>query len=394
MRASSGWSGALDERRGCGCADPGESRAQRLVLARGPGLRLATRLDSVTGGPLAVDLVLALANGPGSGETPAKTDFSGKGTACFGPTKFGNTVAGIDTVTLCTCNPVVVHASPDYQTTGTSNSVVVSFAGYTPPTAAPTSPNVIATDGWTYTWAPGSSSPLVGQPDAIHLNLAYAGGLDALTPTLEIDLSGGAGSIQSANADGGSCSGTTTVNCTLPQLSKGGQTGVDLTLLPGAPGQVSVAFVLRFHTMAANGVVFPPSDALAQFNLTAVAPAADLSVALKAAKARVGKLGSATVVIRNAGPQSASGSTVVVTVPAAAGLKRIGGAGATCHLATRTCAIASLGSTQIVLTLEPTRAGTAKISAKVTAGGAADPIASNNKGSLALTILPKLPAKR
>ena len=249
-----------------------------------------TVADSVTGAPLAVDLVLALANGPGSGETPAKTDFSGKGTACFGPTKFGNTVAGIDTVTLCSCNPVVVHASPDYQTTGTSNSVVVSFAGYTPPTAAPTSPNVIASDGWTCTWAPRLvvAARRPAGCDSSQSRVRRRGSTRSHRPSRSISPAP-PGRLSRPTADGGSCSGTTTVNCTLPQLSKGGQTGVDLTLVPGAPGQVSVAFVLRFHTMAANGVVFPQSNALAQFNLTAVAPAADLSVALTAAKARVGK---------------------------------------------------------------------------------------------------------
>ncbi|HEX4520731.1 MAG TPA: hypothetical protein VH063_14215 [Gaiellaceae bacterium] len=350
--------------------------------------------DSVSNQPVAADLVLqvgtltfnAISHALMSGGTvAAKTDFTGKGSICFDPPPL-TLLAGAN-VTLYQGTAVVVHGSPDYTTTGTSNTVSVKWSSSTPPAVAVT---------------PSSSSPSLvsGVPDTVNVAISYNGGLTAVAPTIEVDLSGVAASVSSATASSGSCAGTTTVTCSLSDLPKGSSTNVTLQLLPSASGQLALAFDLRWHTTVtsqAGQVINSPGDQTASLALTVAQPSANVSVALpKASRVAMGKTASVTAVVRNLGPQPALGTKVAFTLPGNVKLVRYSGTGLTCSRTTRICTIASItpsSPARIVLTLLATKAGTRQLSAKATVVGATDPTLANNVGKLALTVLPKPRAK-
>ncbi len=337
--------------------------------------------DSVTNAPLAADVELVINGGPFNTENlQLKTDPTGKGTLCFNePGTFPSA-----TVTLSLAGGIVVHANPDYGTTGSSNTVTVRWGTSTPLMAiTPTST---------------SSTLVVGQVDTVDVKLQFGtqSTLPAVSPTLEIDPSGASATVTSATANSGSCSGSTTVSCTFADLVPGAQANVELKLQPSTAGTLALAFTARWHTVATavntGQTITMPGSATGSLSLPVAVPSADLSVALTAPKGKLhaGKQASFSAVVRNAGPQ-AGAAIVSFKLPSGLRVIRFQGDDITCQPSARTCSVGSLSPsarTTVVVTVEPSRAGLLHLSAAVAVTGAAtDPNSQNNSAKLTLTAL-------
>ncbi len=309
-----------------------------------------------------------------------KTDFTGKGTLCFGP------YSGLAVVTLLTNGGITVHASPDYATTGTSNTVTVRWPSSVPQTAVSATSTL--------------ASLVAGQPDTVDVMFTYVGAGSAQGLTVEIDQSGVGATIESATADAGSCTGTPTVTCSLSDLPSGGHASLELKLDPNSAGQLSVAFNFRWHITARTSAGLPTTSPQAKsgsMSLPVTAPSADLGVALKAAKARVGKPANVTILLHDAGPQGTSGSTLSFVLPKDVRLVRVLGTGVECSVPSRTCTVLSLAAfatAKIVLSVIPLKPGARWVSATIAVGGASDPLAANNIAKLTLAVLPEPAARR
>jgi uncharacterized repeat protein (TIGR01451 family) len=165
----------------------------------------------------------------------------------------------------------------------------------------------------------------------------------------------------------------TTLTCPLPNLAPGASQTVTITVTPNAPGTITdVAAVVGSNTNVATDV-----------ETTQVILAADLAVTKTAnATAQVNQGLTYTVTVTNNGPSTATGVTLVDTLPAGVRFISATPTQGTCILTgtTLTCLIGTLlpGQTKTVTILVvPLRPGTLTNTATVS-GNEFDPNLANN----------------
>ena len=217
------------------------------------------------------------------------------------------------------------------------------------------------------------------------LSVANAGPSQASSLTLTDTLPPGVAFV-SASGTGWSCSGTTTVTCTLPSLGIASAAPVSIVVTaPSAAGPITDTATIASTTadaVLANNTASVVSNvfAVSDLSITQTAPGAVCAGAPLAY----------TLNVSNAGPSDATSVSVTDTIPAGASLVSASGTGWSCSgTSTITCtrpalAVGAAPGIAIAL-LAPAAAGIATNAASVTSA-ASDPAAGNNTSSANTTV--------
>jgi len=200
-----------------------------------------------------------------------------------------------------------------------------------------------------------------------------------ITDTLPAGVTFSSASSGCANAAG-------TVTCNLASIKAGGSATVTITVTPTSGGAIT-------NTATVAGNEADPSTA----NNTAVATttvvaSADLSLSktVSTGKPSVGSPLVYKLTVKNAGPSTAHGVTVVDTLPASV---TFGSAPAGCTNSggTVTCAVGDLASgssATLTITVTPQAAGSITNSASVSATSPNDPNPRDNSASVTTNVKP------
>ena len=194
----------------------------------------------------------------------------------------------------------------------------------------------------------------------------------------------------SATPSRGTCSGTSTITCSLGVLPGGAAATVDIVAKASTSGTVT-------NTAAVSAITADPkpsnNTATAR---TTVVPAADLSITKTDAPdpAHVGQNLTYTIRVSNGGPSPATGVTVDDTLPKNAGYATATTSQGACTAKPSkqlvTCSLGSIpsgGNATITIVVKPTAKGTILNTATVSAQEA-DPNGSNNSASATTTVQP------
>ena len=237
-----------------------------------------------------------------------------------------------------------------------------------------------------------ASSVYAGQNLVYTFTVANAGPNDGAGVTVTDVLPAGVAFV-SATSSPGSCSGSSTVTCTVGALASGAGATITITVTPGAAAAGPLA-----DTATVAGTWFDPTSAdLSATVHDTVVPSADLSVSTLDAPDPVyaGQDETYTTTVSNAGPSPATGVTVLDTPPASSTLRSAtssqgscsGSAPISCSLGT----IAAGGSATVTVVVRPTAAaavaGSMTNSASVS-GNEHDPAAGNGSANASTTVLP------
>ncbi|HEX4520732.1 MAG TPA: hypothetical protein VH063_14220 [Gaiellaceae bacterium] len=343
----------------------------------------ASTTDSVTGQPVAADIELVLS--PAMRDSPPvllKTDFAGKGISCF-DSPLGTTA--IRTGVSFQSAGIVIHTpTGDVVGAGTGNAISVNY-GLT----------VLPPQEITLASSATPASLVVGQSGSLAFKLQNTGSQPAGLVTLSVVLSGAAANVTSATSDEGSCSGTTTVACSIGTIQGGAQSNVTIAVSPPATGTVSVNASASWRI----GTTTYSTTGSLSMEVAAAPVRSDLAIHLSRPKARMyaGRAVTVTGVVSNAGPGDAAGATVTIKIPARARLTALHGTGVVCVLVRRTCRIAAIRSSKssaFSLVFVPSKSGVLNLTAAVIAAAKTDPSTANNTARLALVVKPAPHARR
>jgi uncharacterized repeat protein (TIGR01451 family) len=223
----------------------------------------------------------------------------------------------------------------------------------------------------------------VGQTLTYTLNVSNAGPSSATGTTLSDILPAGV-SFVSAQPSQGSCAGTTILSCSLGTLAVGGNALVVIQVIPNTPGSLtdtaSVASTVTDPNTANN-------SASVTVNAVAAPPVADLSLALSAAPnpVTVGQTLTYTLNVSNAGPSTATGTTLSDILPAGVSFVSAqpsqGGCAGTTILSCSLGTLAVGGSASVVIQVIPNTPGSLTDTASV-ASTVTDPNTANNSASV------------
>jgi uncharacterized repeat protein (TIGR01451 family) len=194
----------------------------------------------------------------------------------------------------------------------------------------------------------------------------------------------------SATSTAGSCTGTSTISCLLGTLASGADETVTIIVTPTATGTLSNAGTVSSTT--ADPATANNSSTAA----TTVNPkSADLSVAKTDSPdpAHVGQVLTYTVVVTNNGPDSATGVTIVDTLPKTTGFGSVGTTKGNCTR-TKTGVSCNLGdftngaTATVTIVVKPTQKGKITNTVTVTDASPSDPNMTNNTATQDTTVKP------
>lgn len=230
---------------------------------------------------------------------------------------------------------------------------------------------------------------LVGQELTYALMVANAGPHAATSVVLTDSLPAGA-TFVSVTASQGTCTGTSTVTCSVGTIGNGGGATVTIKVRPASAGTLT-----NQATVTADEIDPNPGNNAATA-MTTVNPAADLSVAQTDSPdpARVGQNLSYTIRVGNSG-SAATGVTLTDNLPRNAGFGSASSSQGSCSARPEkrlvTCALGNLsgGATATVtIVVKPTSKGTITNRASVAATSPVDPNTANNSSSENTNIRP------
>jgi uncharacterized repeat protein (TIGR01451 family) len=224
----------------------------------------------------------------------------------------------------------------------------------------------------------------VGQTFSYTLKASNAGPNDSMSTTITDPLPSGV-TFVSATPSSGTCSGTTTVTCNVGAVFAGDSATVTLTVKAAAPGTATNTASVSSSEPDSN-----PANNSASASVT-INPAADLALT-KTASVGSTSLGSGfsyTLKATNAGPDSATGTTVSDPLPSDVSFVSSsttvgscsGTATVTCNLGT----LASGASGTVTIKVKAAKSGTAVNTAKVSSS-TTDLNLANNSASATITI--------
>jgi uncharacterized repeat protein (TIGR01451 family) len=194
----------------------------------------------------------------------------------------------------------------------------------------------------------------------------------------------------SSSSTAGSCSGTSTVSCSLGTLAIGADETVTIVVTPTATGTLSNTGTVS-STTADSDTTNNSSTATTTVN----AKSADLSVTKTDSPdpAHVGQVLTYTVVVTNSGPDSATGVTLSDTLPKTTGFGSVSTTqgtctrtktGVTCNLGT----LASGATATVTIVVKPTQKGTITNTVTVADLSPSDPNTANNTATQNTTVKP------
>jgi uncharacterized repeat protein (TIGR01451 family) len=194
----------------------------------------------------------------------------------------------------------------------------------------------------------------------------------------------------SATPSVGSCSGTTTLVCSLGIFPGGTTAGVDIVVRPSASG------TLRNTATVSAATSDPQLNNNSATATTTVTPAADLSIVQTDVPdpVHLGQTLTYTLSVANGGPSSATGVAVSDTLPKNAGFGSVTSSQGTCTVKPSkqqvTCSLGTIpnrGNATVTITVKPTTKGTIVNTATVSAQEA-DPNGANNSATATTTVQP------
>ncbi|MFZ5876473.1 MAG: DUF11 domain-containing protein [Nitrospirota bacterium] len=341
-------------------------------------------------------------NGPNSATGVSMTDTLPAGATWVSTMTSQGSCSGTVTVT-CNLGTLANAASATVTivVTPTAGGTLSNTASVTGAEADPVSGNNSATTSTTVT---GLSADLaanktvsngtvyVGQNLTYTITVTNLGPNSATGVTVSDTLPAGV-SYVSATPSQGSCSGTTTVNCTLGVLGNGASATVTIVVTATASGTVT-------NTATVGSGVSDPnsSNNSASVSKTITAPIAQADMSITKSDAPdpvvVGGTLTYTMTVTNNGPNNATGVTVTDSLPAGVtftsatpsqGTGCVGTSTVTCNLG----AVNYPGSATVTLmvTVTPSAPSTITNPASVSSTST-DPVSGNNTASTTTTVLP------
>ncbi len=330
----------------------------------------ATNHGATPTGPVAVNVTVPAA------PYTAHTRTGGSGGSCPNPAGSPTTIictitslaAGASaTITLSQTAPAIGPLTPSAVISGPALDLVASnnTAGASTAVVVPPAPS--SDLGVTGSAAPASVTLGTGATVSYTFTVTNAGPSTAPGASLSIALPADqTGSAYSNSA--GTCTGTTSLTCSLGTLASGGSATVTVTRTPGAAGAATADAIVS----AAPNDPNPANDA-AEPSVTVNPASADLGLTASATPGSVttGAPVTYTFVTTNAGPSAAPGASLKVTLPTGlTGTAWTNSAGSCTAAAPVVCSLGTLasgGTATVTLTRTPTTAGTATASATASA---------------------------
>jgi uncharacterized repeat protein (TIGR01451 family) len=226
---------------------------------------------------------------------------------------------------------------------------------------------------------------VAGQDGTFTITVTNDGPTPAENVTVTDEIPAGA-TFVSATPSQGSCSGTTTVTCTLGTMSFGASATIELVVRPSAGGPLSNTAEVTTTTPDLN----PGNDSSTA--VAAVGASASLGITKTAAEPFVvGEDGTYTITVTNAGPSAAAAVTVTDILPAGATFVSATPSQGSCSgTTTVTCTLGTLAngaSATITLIVRPTAPGPLSNTATVSST-TADPTPGNNASTEVVNVQP------
>jgi uncharacterized repeat protein (TIGR01451 family) len=234
---------------------------------------------------------------------------------------------------------------------------------------------------------------LLGQTLTYHLTVTNNGTSSGPSTTSGVtvtDTLPAGATLVSATPSVGSCSGTTTLVCSLGIFPGGTTAGVDIVVRPSASG------TLRNTATVSAATSDPQLNNNSATATTTVTPAADLSIVQTDVPdpVHLGQTLTYTLSVANGGPSSATGVAVSDTLPKNAGFGSVTSSQGTCTVKPSkqqvTCSLGTIpnrGNATVTITVKPTTKGTIVNTATVSAQEA-DPNGANNSATATTTVQP------
>ncbi|MCC7370482.1 MAG: DUF11 domain-containing protein [Chloroflexi bacterium] len=312
----------------------------------------------------------------------------------------GGSCAGTTTVT---CNfPSIANAGTAAVTivaTATTGGTKVNTATVSSDTPDPNAGNNAATAGVAVTANADVSITKTASASAVSVgsNVTYTltarnnGPAPASSVVVTDNLPEGATLVSATPAQGGPCTGTTTIVCPLGSLVNGADTTVSIVATLTTSGSL-----VNLASVSAREADPTPSNNGASAGVT-VSGSADLSITKSGtpSTATVGGTITYTLTAQNSGPSTASGVVVRDIVPNGATLVSATASRGTCTGAPEAvCAIGSLAngaSATVTVVVRADSAGTLVNSASI-AGLEPDPVNANNGAVAGTVVLGTTPA--
>ncbi|HWP45948.1 MAG TPA: FG-GAP-like repeat-containing protein [Candidatus Limnocylindrales bacterium] len=367
-----------------------------VTLATDLAITQADSPDPVLVGTNLSYTITVINNGPSAATGVTLTDTLPSGMTFISATPSQGTCTGTSPVT-CTLGILPVSATATVILVGkptTTGSLVhtVSVANLATNETDPNLANNTATENTTVNPAADLAVSQLDSPDPVTIgnNITYTitvtnNGLSTATGvTLQDTLPAGA-TFVSITPGQGSCSGTGTINCSLGTLASGTNTLITLVVKPTLAGTLN-----NKVSVTANESDPDMSNNTGTADTT-VNPAADLSIRITDSPDPVG-VGinlTYTLTITNNGPSSATGITLVDTLPAGVIFISITPSQGNCNgTSTLTCNLGTLNSgagATVVLIVKPQVLGILSHAGSVT-GNEFDPNTVNNIATQTTTV--------